>query len=66
MALRRSGVRIPLGPHKMGQAQNLPLHILREAGVVSHPPESEELWCEPRTALQSAQAELAGGFEKGR
>ena len=34
----------------MGQAHNLPLHIQREAGVVGHPPESEEKWCEPRTA----------------
>ncbi len=62
MALRRSGVRIPLGPLKTGQACNLPLHIQREAGVVDHPPESEEMWCEPCTVLRSAGVELAGGF----
>jgi len=44
----------------MGQARDLPLHIQREAGVVGHPPESEEKWCEPRTAQRNAQAELAG------
>ncbi len=59
MALRRSWVRIPLGPPN-GAGTDLPLHIQREAGVVGHPSESEEKWCEPRTALRSAQAELAG------
>ncbi len=63
MALRRSGVRIPLGPHKMGQAQDLPLHIQREAGVVDHPPESEAKWCEPRAVQRSTRVELAGENE---
>ena len=44
----------------MGQARDLPLHIQREAGVVGHPSESEEKWCEPRTAQRNVQAELAG------
>ena len=47
----------------MGQARDLPLHIQREVGVIGHPPESEEKWCEPCTALRSAQVELAGGDE---
>jgi hypothetical protein len=61
MALRRSWVRIPLGPQN-GAGKDLPLHIQREAGVVGHSPESEEKWCKPCIAQRSARAELAGGI----